>query len=144
DPPRELPLPDVLNAGEPSIIAATSGIVTLVEGSTFCLSDDSGDIRPDTAHGFFFRDARLVSGWELHLDAQPPHLLSALCPEAFAGRFVLRRRPRAGQADSTLLVLRDRLLADGLRETITLENLGREATAVTLTLRVEADFADLF
>jgi glycogen debranching enzyme len=41
-------------------------------------------------------------------------------------------------------VVRERLVGDGLRETITLENLGREATAVGLELRVEADFADLF
>src|SRR5207342_388022 len=58
--------------------------------------------------------------------------------------FVLRRRPMAGRADSTLLVVRDREVGTGLRESITLTNVGREPTTVMLTLHFEADFADLF
>jgi glycogen debranching enzyme len=136
--------PTALNAGEPALITDAGGTVSLVEGSTFCLSDGAGDVRSGTTHGFFFRDARMLSRWELRLDGRAPHALSVITPEAFTARFVLRRPPTAGQADSTLLVVRERLVGDGLRETITLENLGREATAVGLELRVEADFADLF
>jgi glycogen debranching enzyme len=136
--------PTPLNAGEPVPLAGDGGTVTLVESSTFCLSDRLGDIVPGGSHGLFFRDARLVSRWRLRLDDHPPHPLSVLTTDPFAARFVLRRPPHAGHADSTLLVVRERLVADGLRETITLENLGREDSAVTLTLEVDADFADLF
>ncbi|MCX4093125.1 glycogen debranching N-terminal domain-containing protein [Nocardia sp. alder85J] len=136
--------PAALNAGEPAGLGGWGGPVTLVEGSTFCLSDRIGDVEPGTSHGLFFRDARVVSRWELRLDGQRPDPLSVLSPEAFTARFVLRRPPRAGAADSTLLVLRERLVADGLRETIVLENLGREPTAVALDLYVDADFVDLF
>ncbi|HLU54964.1 MAG TPA: glycogen debranching N-terminal domain-containing protein [Pseudonocardia sp.] len=136
--------PGPFNAGEPALITDAGGTVSLVEGSTFCLSDGAGDVRSGSMHGFFFRDARMLSRWELSLDGRAPHALSVMTPEAFTARFVLRRPPKAGQADSTLLVVRERLVGDGLRETITLENLGREATAVGLELRVEADFADLF
>ncbi|MET8765091.1 glycogen debranching N-terminal domain-containing protein [Lentzea sp. NPDC004782] len=140
----EGPAPTALNAGEPVMSHAGHGTVTLVDGSTFCLSNSTGDVEAGTSHGLFYRDARMVSRWELRLDGQPPHALSVVTPEAFAARFMLRRPPKPGQADSTLLVVRERLLGDGLRETITLHNLGREATAVSLSLHVDADFADLF
>ncbi|MBO0852444.1 MAG: amylo-alpha-1,6-glucosidase [Nocardia sp.] len=133
--------PSPLNSGEPALL---NGAVTLVEGSTFCLSDRIGDIESGTAQGLFYRDARVVSRWELRVDGQHLEPLSVLSPEAFTARFVLRRPPRAGAADSSLLVVRERLVADGMRETIVLENLGREPTAVVLELRADADFVDLF
>jgi glycogen debranching enzyme len=139
-----LAAPDALNAGEPTPITSATGTVTLVEGSTFCLSNGTGDIQPGTPHGLFYRDARLISRWELRLDGQAPHPLSVIAPEAFGAKFVLRRPPISGHADSTLLVIRERLVGDGLGETVTLRNLGREASAVTMVLHVEADFMDLF
>ncbi|GAB0106991.1 glycogen debranching N-terminal domain-containing protein [Nocardia sp. JMUB6875] len=136
--------PSALNTGEPSVGGGYGGAITLVEGSTFCLSDHRGDVEPGTPYGLFFRDARVLSRWELRLDGQRPEPLSVLSPEAFTARFILRRPPRAGAADSTVLIVRERLVADGLRETITVENLGRETTAVDLQLQVDADFLDLF
>ncbi|MFI6168152.1 glycogen debranching N-terminal domain-containing protein [Nocardia sp. NPDC051052] len=135
--------PAPLNSGEPTGFGG-AGAVTLVEGGTFCLSNRLGDVEPGRPHGLFFRDARVVSRWELLVDGHPPEPLSVLSPEAFAARFVLRRPPTAGLADSTLLVVRERIVADGMHEVLTLENMGREPTAVTLELHVDADFVDLF
>lgn len=133
-----------LNAGEPTPLTGTGGTVSLVEGSTFCLSDNAGDVIPGTSHGLYFRDTRLVSRWALRLDGQSPHPLSVISEEAFTARFVLRRPPRPGERNSTVLLVRERLVADGLHETITVHNHGAESTAVTLTLEVAADFADMF
>src|SRR5258708_1772419 len=117
------PVP-VVGVGGPLVPAlGGGGPVTVVEGTTFCLSSATGDVVPGTPHGLFFRDARVLSRWELRLDGEPPHPLSVSAPEAFAARFVLRRRPLAGLADSTLLVVRDRLVGDGMHEAITLTNL---------------------
>ncbi|AYF77020.1 amylo-alpha-1,6-glucosidase [Nocardia yunnanensis] len=135
--------PNALNTGEPGV-GGWGGAVTLVEGSTFCLSDNLGDVQHGTPYGLFFRDARVLSQWELRLDGQRPEPLSVWSPEAFTARFIMRRPPRAGAADSTVLIVRERLVDDGLRETITVENLGRETTAVDLHLHVDADFVDLF
>ncbi|ADL49525.1 glycogen debranching N-terminal domain-containing protein [Micromonospora aurantiaca (nom. illeg.)] len=101
-----------LNAGEPALVGDA---VTLVEGSTFCLSDAAGDVDPGAAHGLFVRDARALSRWQLRLDGHRPQPLSVLAPDAYAARFVLRRPPLAGLADSTLLLTRERLVGDGLR-----------------------------
>ncbi|MFQ6395160.1 glycogen debranching N-terminal domain-containing protein [Nocardia sp. KC 131] len=136
--------PAPLNSGEPAGLGGCDGSVTLVEGATFCLSNRLGDVEPGRSHGLFFRDARVISRWELLVDGQPAEPLSVLSPEAFAARFVLRRPPQAGHPDSTLLVVRERLIAEGMHEILTLENMGREPTAVTLELHVDADFVDLF
>ncbi|WP_236827900.1 MULTISPECIES: glycogen debranching N-terminal domain-containing protein [unclassified Blastococcus] len=133
-----------LNASEPVVVSAGSGLVTLVDGATFCLSEATGDVIPGGAQGLYFRDARLLSRFELRLDGASPSPLSVLGQEAYSARFLLRRPPVPGRADSTLLLVRERLVADGLREVVTVENLGTEATTASLSLWVSADFADLF
>ncbi|MBA3489777.1 MAG: amylo-alpha-1,6-glucosidase, partial [Longispora sp.] len=134
--------PGPLNAGEAA--HRGTGNITLVDGTTFCISAANGDIDGASGpHGLFFQDARVVSRWELKLDGQHPQALTVL-NEVLHARFVLRRPPLPGHADSTVLVVRDRLIGDGLREKISLTNLGREPTAMTVSIMVDADFADLF
>ncbi|MEV0355141.1 glycogen debranching N-terminal domain-containing protein [Nocardia sp. NPDC050697] len=116
--------------------------VTLVEATTFCASDPRGDIA-GAAAGLYYRDTRLLSRWELLVDGHPAEQLALDMPEPDEARFVLRVPPRAGLADSTLLVERRRLVGEGLAETITVRNLGHEDTAVALVLYADADFAGL-
>lgn len=132
------------NGGAPAQIGSGGDAVTLVEGGTFCLSNRHGDVPVGTSYGLFFRDARVLSRWELRVDGQVAEALSVEATEAFAAQFILRRAPRSGLADSTLLIVRERLVADGLRETISLHNLDKESTVVSLELHADADFADLF
>ncbi|GAB0102280.1 glycogen debranching N-terminal domain-containing protein [Nocardia sp. JMUB6875] len=134
----------VFNAGPPVLIEGGAGVVTLVEGGAFCLSDQLGDMHSGTAHGLFYRDARILSRWELRVDGQPPEQLSVVLREPFRARFVARKPPPHGIADATVLVQRRRMIGEGMREIITVRNLGDEDTAVHVTLGVDADFADLF
>jgi glycogen debranching enzyme len=120
------------------------GTVTLIEGVTFCICGRSGDIRPGAEQGLFFRDTRFVSRFELTVDDQHLEPLDVQRNSPYAATFVARRPPRAGTADSTLLVVRRRFVGNGLREDITVRNLGRETAAVRLALAVDADFAGLF
>ena len=50
--------------------------VTLIEGSTFCISELGGDIVPDRSQGLFVRDTRMLSRWELTVDGIEPQPLS--------------------------------------------------------------------
>lgn len=134
----------VFNAGPPTPISGVGGVVTLVEASTFCLSDPLGDIHPGTAHGLFHRDARMLNRWELRLDGVAPEQLSVAVREPFRARFVARKPPPHGIADATVLVQRRRTIGEGLHEVITVHNLGDEDTAITVTLTADTDFADLF
>ncbi len=137
--------PAPFNAGEPVPLAPPGrDYVTMVEGTTFCICAASGDIEPGTPQGLFFRDSRIISRWQLRLDGLPAQGLSVANPDAYQARFVLRRAPAAGLADSTLLVVRRRVVGDGMKEIITLRNVGRETTVVKVELQIAADFADLF
>ncbi|WP_280467963.1 amylo-alpha-1,6-glucosidase [Nocardia cyriacigeorgica] len=136
--------PRVLNSGQPAAVNGGGGTITLVEASTFCLSDQLGDIHSGTSQGLFYRDARVISRWELRLDGQAAEQLTVLTPEAFKARFIMRKQPRQGIADSTVLVVRKRMIGQGLKEAIIVQNLGHEDTAITVTLFADADFADLF
>jgi glycogen debranching enzyme len=122
----------------------SSGVVTLVEGASFCVCTQTGDIFPEHAQGLFFRDARIISRWELYLDGQLTEPLSVQPTDPYAGVFVGRPHPRPGQADGHLVVMRRRYVGQGMREDVTVRNVGTERTAVTVTLAVESDFADLF
>jgi len=136
--------PTPFNAGEPVPLTSGRDVVTMVEGTTFCICTATGDMETGRPQGLFFRDTRVVSGWQLHLDGEPAQPLSIVDGQGHTARFVLRRPPAAGQADATLLCERRRYIGDGMREIITLTNVGREATMVRVELFVASDFADLF
>ncbi len=118
--------------------------VTLIEGSTFCISEPGGDIVPDRPQGLFVRDTRMLSRWELTVDGIEPQPLTVQHDEPFSATFLGRMPPRAGTADSTVLVVRRRYVGDGMREDITLRNTSAKPRRCALALTAEADFADLF
>ncbi|MGH3301397.1 MAG: amylo-alpha-1,6-glucosidase [Streptosporangiaceae bacterium] len=118
--------------------------VTLIEGSTFCISEPGGDVVPDRSQGLFVRDTRMLSRWELTVDGIEPQPLSVQQSEPYGASFLGRMPPAAGKADSTLLVIRRRYVGDGMREDITLRNTSTKARRFRLALIAEADFADLF
>jgi len=123
---------------------AGPGTVTLVEGSSFCVCAQSGDIDPGAAQGVYFRDTRLLSCWELRIDNEPVEPLLMIPAEPFRAKFIGRARPRPGKAESTLLVNRERYVGAGMREDLTLVNLAAEAAGCTVTIVVDSDLADLF
>jgi glycogen debranching enzyme len=127
-----------------STLAAFTGLVTLLEGTTFCICETSGDIRPGAAQGLFVRDTRLISRLELSINGHVPEPLAPQSREPFACTFLSRMPPSDGLADSTLLVTRRRVLSDGMDESIVLRNMSSEPLPVNLRIGVQGDFADVF
>lgn len=125
-------------------VTAAQARLTLVEGTTFCVSGEDGEIEPHRADGLFVRDTRVISRWGLHVDGAPVESLGSLAVEPFHGQLVGRTLPRAGHPESTVIVQRERFVASGMREDITVRNYGLETVALDLALEVDADFADLF
>ncbi|HLI15343.1 MAG TPA: glycogen debranching N-terminal domain-containing protein [Acidimicrobiales bacterium] len=128
----------------PIVSGLASESVTLLEGATFAISTPGGDIEPGGAQGLFCHDTRFVSSWRLTVADAPVEHLVVIPKEPFAASFLGRGRPAAGQADSTILVRRDRYVGNGMREDLVIRNLGSEAAACSLSLEVDADFAHLF
>ena len=125
-------------------VAGADGIVTLVEGSSFCISSRSGEIDPAHPQGLFFRDTRFVSELRLMLNGTAPEPLAATTTDPFSAVFVLRGHPSRGRADSHLVVFRRRYIGRGMREDLQIENFGEEAAYCSLEIVIDADFADLF
>lgn len=125
---------------------AEAATVTLVEGSSFCISTDTGDIRRTKPHGLFVADTRILSCWQLLVEGSPAQALSVLedAGEPYRAIFVGRVPPRPRLADSTLLLLRKRFVAGGMAEDVVLRNLGPEAASLTVTVKADVDFADVF
>ena len=130
--------------GESVSLGQPGGTVTLVQGSAFCISGRSGDILPGTPQGLFFRDARLISRFELRVNGQAPEPLAATTTDPFSAVFAGRTFPQHGHADSHLMVFRSRFVGRGMREDVSIRNFGTEAAYCSVEWRVGADFADLF
>jgi glycogen debranching enzyme len=130
--------------GAPQPIGGSDAAQTLVEGSLFCVSTPTGDIPSGGPHGLFFRDLRSLSRWELRVDGHRLEPVSTVVAAPYSMTYISRVPPPPGRADSHLLVLRRRYVGDGMREDVTVFNLGQETAGCTVTLLVGADFADLF
>ncbi|MGW4772835.1 amylo-alpha-1,6-glucosidase [Nocardia sp. NPDC004278] len=128
---------------DPGAPRAVAG-VTLVEGSTFCISEDGGVISPNRPEGLFVRDTRVLSRWRLTVDGLPPQPLTVQHAEPYSATLLARTPPRPGRADSTALVSVARHVGDGMREDLTVRNLSGAAISCVVALELDADFADLF
>lgn len=129
---------------QPGLGGISEAGVTLVEGTSFVISSAGGDIEQGDAQGLFYRDTRYLSAWRFAIDDRTIEPLSVVSNDPFSATFLGRVQPLEGRADSTVFVIRERFVGDGMREDVVLRNLGGEATACTLSVLFEADFAHLF
>ncbi|MET3174745.1 UNVERIFIED_ORG: glycogen debranching enzyme [Arthrobacter sp. UYCu721] len=119
--------------------------VTVVEGSSFCISARSGDIIADgETNGAFYQDTRVVSRWILRINGAIREPLVAQRPNSYEATFVGRAQWPGGRFDSPLIVRQVRHIGPGLQDDITLENYSAEAVDCEIELLVDADQADLF
>jgi glycogen debranching enzyme len=121
-----------------------AGTVTLVEGSSFCISLANGDIHPEHPHGVFHEDTRILSRWNLAVNGQPLEPLTASTQEPYRALLVGRVPRSDGYADSPLIVERLREVGAGILEEITIRNYSSDEAECVITFNVESDFADLF
>src|SRR5574337_1705261 len=96
-------------------------MLTILEGSTFCISDDLGDIDGET-NGLFASDTRFLSRLVLRLDGAEPLLLSSSRVEHFAGAFFLRNRTTPRLPHDAVSISRERFVGSGLQERIAVRN----------------------
>jgi glycogen debranching enzyme len=131
-----------LYAGAPDPVADTA--VTLMEGTTFCISDAQGDIGALPAGGLFVRDTRMLSGWTLTLSGRRLDALRVHHHSPHAAMFLDLAADGAEHGSNDVLVTRERFVGDGMREDISVRNTGWQPVRVEVSLYVDTDFADLF
>jgi len=116
--------------------------LTILEGSTFCISDELGDVR-ETTHGLFAEDTRFLSRLCLTIDGRRPLLLSSGTVEYFSAAFFLRNPLTDGLPLDSVAVRRERFVGDGMQDHVVVENETMEPLRLTLGLEFGADFADI-
>jgi glycogen debranching enzyme len=117
--------------------------LTILEGSTFCVSDERGDIVEPT-QGLFAHDTRFLSRWRLLVNGEPPLFLSAGKVEYFSAAFFLRNPVAGGLGHDELSISRERFIGDGMQEHVVVQNLGRAPVEFELSFELANDFADIF
>ena len=117
-------------------------MLTILEGSTFCISDDRGDVAAETS-GFFAHDTRFLSRLVLRVGGSTPLLLSSGRVEHFQAAFYLRNGTSNGLPKDAVSISRERFVGTGLQEKVALRNESTERIEVELALEAEADFADI-
>jgi glycogen debranching enzyme len=121
-------------------------LVKILDGNTFVVSDDRGDIEASLTDptGLFSYDTRFLSKWVLTVNGNRLNPLSIDDLNYFETRFFLVPGTGTVYVDSKLSVIRRRAVGDGFHEELTILN--HDEKPVSLTIRIEAgcDFADLF
>lgn len=130
--------------GESAPVGGPGNVVTLVAGSSFCLSARTGDIETGSAHGLFFLDTRFLSRFVLWIDGRPIQPLSLAAEQPFTATFFGRVAPASGAPEGTVAVFRRRFVGDGLVEKVVLRSYDTRVRHVSVSLKVHTDFADLF
>ncbi|HVH66043.1 MAG TPA: glycogen debranching N-terminal domain-containing protein, partial [Candidatus Acidoferrum sp.] len=130
----------------------SDGRVVLKENRIMCVSDEMGDIPAGNTRGLglYFSDTRFLSAYEFRLNRLQPILLSASVDESYVATFQMvnpvllldegkRRIPQ-----QSISIRRSRFIHGGLHERIGIQNCGNDDVDIECSLRIDADFRDMF
>ncbi len=132
----------------PTKIAVNSGQITISDGSSFLVTACNGSINDQRAQGFFVRDTRLISYYEISLNRNP---LTLLTSSAITHRVALYQftNPEllticGTLPDGCLIITVRRDIVGGMHEDIDIKNHHRDRVEFQLMLAIRSDFADIF
>jgi hypothetical protein len=129
--------------------------LTINHDRQFLISQPNATMLPQDDVGFYARDTRFVSGYNVTFNGVKPLLLDAITVEHFSARHEfmtpeLRLGPGTGaDADGVLpersLGFRlERTILEGVHEDYDLTNYAMHPVRVVLEIGIESDFADIF
>ena len=117
-------------------------MLTILEGSTFCICDGIGDVGEATS-GLFAEDTRFLSRLKLTVNGVTPLPLSSGKVEYFSAAFYLRNPLAGGLRQDQVSITRERFVGEGMQDVVVLENQSMDPVELELGLEFEADFADI-
>jgi glycogen debranching enzyme len=118
--------------------------ITILEGSTFCICDELGDVGGWPTSGFFTEDTRFLSILQLRINARRPLLLSSGKVDYFSAAFYLRNPPFEGLDQDEVSIIRERFIGEAMQDRLLVQNQGMRSVAFDLSLEIASDFADIF
>jgi glycogen debranching enzyme len=124
----------------------SADLVQILEGNTFVVSDRGGDIEASLTDptGLFSFDTRFLSKWVLSVGGERLNPLSTDDLHYYETRFFLVPGTGTVYIDAKMSVIRQRAVAGGFQEEITLLNHDAQPVDVEVRLDAASDFADLF
>jgi glycogen debranching enzyme len=117
--------------------------ITILEGATFCVSDELGDLTEPT-NGFFASDTRFLSRLLLTVNGTRPLLLSYGKVEYYSAAWFLRNPPVGGLQPDQVSIARRRFIGEGMQDHVICVNHASGPVAFELALDLGSDFADIF
>ena len=118
--------------------------ISVIEGNSFVVADDIGDVVAGTPHGLYYADTRFLSEYTLRVNGRKPLLLSSGNCGAAAASFYATNPADEGLPPGSLSIIRDRSICVALHEDITLVNHTDRSLHVKLDMHFAADFTDVF
>ncbi len=122
--------------------------IAIHQAMTILVSGPDGHISDADQQGLFFRDTRVISAWGITVDGQAWELLSGGAVSFDIARIFLVNPTLTGPSQPvprrTISLMINRGIDGGMREDLTLTNHGGAPVHLTLSLRMESDFADIF
>jgi glycogen debranching enzyme len=122
--------------------------ITINRDDRFVVCQPDGRILGGVDDGFFTRDTRFVSGYELRVNGRRPVLLNSAPIQFFSSRFEFTNDALlddVGRVDPHSLSIRlDRTVSGGVHEDLDIVNYGRRPVRLTIEIQIDSDFADIF
>src|SRR5437763_856573 len=115
----------------------------ILEGSTFCICDELGDLGRDV-EGLYTEDTRFLSMLKLIVNGKRSLLLSSDRIEYFSAAFFMRNPLSEGLPQDALSIRRERFVGDGMQDAIAVVNESMEPVEFDLGIELGSDFADIF
>jgi glycogen debranching enzyme len=124
----------------------SDNLVKILDGNTFVVSDDRGDIEASATDptGLFSFDTRFLSKWVLTINGDRLNALSTDDIHYFETRFFLVPGTGTVYVDSKLSVIRRRAVGYGFHEELQILNHDEEPVKLMVRIDAACDFADLF
>jgi len=119
-------------------------------GKYFAILSETGALPPSSPYGngLYKDDTRYLSCWDISLNGQDTVLLLGDCQKGYAGTFNYANKPfeQDGQTvpEQTVLLKREIVITDAHREKFTLTNYHRTPLKIELSIKFDADYADMF
>lgn len=132
----------------PTKVTVNSGQIAINDGSTFLVTATDGSIDENLPQGFFVRDTRLISYYEISLNRYRllPLAASNITHHSALYQFTNPEMLTVNgtlPADSLIVTIR-RDIVRGMHEDIDITNYHHKSVAFQLMLAVRSDFADIF
>ncbi len=120
--------------------------ISILEGNTFVVSDERGDIdaSPTETKGLFSADTRFLSRWLLTLNGTTPNMLSTDDLEYYSAQYFLVPGTGTVYVDADVSIIRRREVGNGFHEDLTILNLSPKPADFEVRIEAGADFLDLF